>query len=111
MNRLKPQRALRLPRSLRMFVIAAGIALIAMSAAQAQRRGNFDDADTNHDGHITLPEYQAYMTNRLMAANGTRAQKFKELSPQDQAARLAQRFTKLDTGHKGYLDRNDWGGS
>jgi len=70
-------------------------------------KGNFDDADANHDGRVTFQEYEAYTANRLMAANGPRVQSFKQLSPQEQAARLQQRFEKRDNGHKGYLDRND----
>jgi Ca2+-binding EF-hand superfamily protein len=42
---------------------------------------------------------------------GRMAQRFKQLSPQEQAARLQQRFAKMDSAHKGYLDRNDWSGS
>jgi Ca2+-binding EF-hand superfamily protein len=98
------------------FVCATAIALVAVFAgaawAQAQmRRGNFADADANHDGHVTLQEFEAYAAARLMAANGPVAQRFKELSPQDQTARLQQRFEKLDRGGKGYLDRSDWDGT
>jgi hypothetical protein len=57
------------------FVCAGAIALVAVFAgatcAQAQMmRGNFDDADANHDGRVTLQEFEAYATGRLMAANG-----------------------------------------
>jgi Ca2+-binding EF-hand superfamily protein len=88
--------------------LAVAVALFAAPGAEAQMKGKFDDADANHDGRVTFQEYQAYVTSRLAAANGPRAQKFKALSPQDQAARLQQRFETLDSGHKGYLDRDDW---
>jgi hypothetical protein len=74
-------------------------------------RGNFDDADANHDGRITRPEYDAYATQRLAASNGRMGERFKQLSPQEQAARLQHRFEKMDKGNKGYLDRSDWAGS
>jgi hypothetical protein len=96
---------------LRLAAFALVTVLAAAPLAHAQVKGNFDDADVNHDGHVTLQEYQTYTTNRLMASNGPRAQKFKQLSPQEQSARLQQRFEELDKGHKGYLDRNDWSGS
>ncbi len=95
---------------LTMAALAVVVALVGTPIAQAQMRGNFDDADTNHDGRVTLQEYEAYATSRMMAANGRMAQRFKQLSPQDQAARIQHRFGKMDHGHKGYLDRNDWNG-
>jgi hypothetical protein len=97
--------------SLALTALAAMATLVGVSVAQAQMRGNFDDADMNRDGHVTLQEYENYVTSRLAAANGRLAQRFKKLSPQDQAARLQQRFEKMDHGKKGYLDRNDWSGS
>jgi Ca2+-binding EF-hand superfamily protein len=103
---------IRSVKSMRWPIAAAvAVTLLSASIAEAQVKGNFDDADTNHDGRVTLQEYQTYTTNRLMQANGPRAQKFKELSPEEQAARLQQRFNTLDKGHKGYLDRADWSGS
>jgi Ca2+-binding EF-hand superfamily protein len=98
-------------KSARITVVALAAVLLGTPVVQAQVRGNFDDADTNHDGHVTLQEYETYTTNRLMQANGPRAQQFKQLSPDEQAARLQRRFNKLDKGQKGYLDRNDWNGS
>ncbi len=86
-------------------------AFLGAPAAQGQMRGSFDDADANHDGRVTLQEFESYATQQLISANGPMAQRFKQLSSQEQAARLRQRFNKKDTGHKGYLDRNDWNGS
>jgi Ca2+-binding EF-hand superfamily protein len=97
--------------NMRMTSLAVLVALVGTPAAAAQLKGNFDAADANHDGRVTLQEYEAYATSRLMAANGRMAQRFKQLSPQEQAARLQQRFAKMDSAHKGYLDRNDWSGS
>jgi Ca2+-binding EF-hand superfamily protein len=104
MNRF-PQR--RLARSA---ALVAVIGLMGACATQAQMKGNFDDADANHDGHVTLQEYKDYVTARLATATGRIARKFQQLSPADQAARLQKRFTKMDHGQKGYLDRKDWSG-
>jgi hypothetical protein len=97
-----------LSRPLRAAGLALAMIIVAATAVDAQSRGNFDDADANHDGHVTLQEFEAYATKRLMSANGPMAQQFKKLSPTEQTARLQQRFETLDHGHKGYLDRNDW---
>ena len=87
---------------------ACMVARAQMRAGGGQMKGNFDDADVNHDGHVTLQEYQDYTTKRLEASNGRIATKFKQLSPEDQADRLQKRFQKMDHGNKGYLDRQDW---
>jgi Ca2+-binding EF-hand superfamily protein len=89
---------------------ALAAACLAASPARARMLGSFDAADTNHDGRVTFQEFDAYEIPRLMAANGPLAQRFKALSPEQQAARLQQRFGRLDSGGKGYLDRNDWNG-
>ena len=98
-------------RPLRIAALVTVMAFGAGCAVHAQVRGNFDDADTNHDGHVTLQEFQAYATARLAAARGPRAQAFKNMSPTEQADRLQKRFQALDKGNKGYLDRKDWGSS
>jgi hypothetical protein len=97
-------------KALSMAALVLAAVLTGTPLAQARVHGNFDDA-TNHDGRVTLQEYETYVTNRLKSANGPRAERFRQLSPQEQAARLQQRFESLDKGHKGYLDRNDWNGS
>ncbi len=91
--------------------LVAGLGLLGACGAYAQAKGNFDDADANHDGKVTLQEYQSYVTQRLNTSDGRLARRFKQLSPQDQAQRLQKRFDKLDHDHKGYLDRKDWSGS
>jgi Ca2+-binding EF-hand superfamily protein len=96
-------------RALAMAALAA-MSLLGTPLAQAQMRGNFDDADKNHDGRVTLQEFETYAAARLMAANGPRARRFKRLSPEQQATLLQQRFERMDRGEKGYLDRNDWSG-
>jgi Ca2+-binding EF-hand superfamily protein len=100
---------------LRTAALVAVLGLLGACSAYAQMqgpmRGNFDDADANHDGRVTLAEFKDYLTKRLTAGNGPVAQRFKQLSPQEQADRLQKRFNKLDHGQKGYLDRNDWSGS
>ncbi len=92
----------------------ASLALVMTVAgapqAQARNLGSFDAADANHDGRVTLQEFEAYETGRLMAANGPLAQRFKALSPEQQSARIEQRFQTLDSGDKGYLDQADWNG-
>lgn len=99
-------------RTSRRFVIAAlAVTILGMPLAHAQMRGNFNDADTSHDGRITLQEFESYATQNLMAGTGFRAQRFRQMSPQQQQAVLQQRFEQMDHGHKGYLDRNDWNGS
>jgi len=94
-----------------MTAIAFLMALAASPPANAQMKGSFSDADANHDGRVSLQEFEAYTTNRLMAANGRVAQRFKQMSTQDQTERLQRRFDQMDRGHKGYLDRNDWAGT
>lgn len=91
--------------------IAVTLAIVAAPVAQARMAGNFDDADANHDGRVTLQEFEAYVTKRLASSSGRLAERFRELSPQQQAERLQQRFMKRDHGDKGYLDRDDWNGA
>ncbi len=91
--------------------LVMGLGLCGASGAYAQAKGNFDDADANHDGKVTLQEYQDYTTRRLNASEGRLARRFKKLSPEDQSQRLHKRFHKLDHDHTGSLDRKDWSGS
>lgn len=88
--------------------LACVILFAATGAAHSQTRSSFDQADVNHDGRVTLQEFETYATSRLMAATGSAAQKFRHLSPREQQARLRKRFEKADKDHKGYLDRADW---
>lgn len=92
---------------------AAAFILILLGAPrpQAQMKGNFDDADADHDGRVTLQEFENYVTRRLMSSNGPMAQQCRELGPQQQAAQLRRRFERMDKGNKGYLTREDWDGA
>jgi hypothetical protein len=81
----------------------AGLLLCAASAASAQSANRFDRADVNHDGRLSLQEYESFAGNQLMEAKGPRAQRFRSLDPRQQAAVLQERFQKLDKDHKGYL--------
>lgn len=92
----------------RFAALAIAVTLGCLPAAQARMRGSFDDADANHDGRVTLQEFVAYASQRLATANGPGAQRFHQLSAQQQSALLQRRFDRTDNGHKGYLDRNDW---
>lgn len=82
-------------------IAVTGFAGARVAGAQAQA---YCAADINHDGRVTLEEFESWARNRLMAANGARAQRFKELTPQRQATALQHRFEKLDITHHGFLD-------
>ena len=97
--------------SRRLAIAALAVTILGMPLAHAQMRGNFNDADANHDGRVTLQEFESYATQHLMAGTGFRAQRFQQMSAQQQQAVLQQRFQQMDHGNKGYLDRNDWNGS
>jgi hypothetical protein len=91
--------------------LALALTFAVAPIAYAHKLGNFDAADANHDGCVSQQEFVTYETQRLMAKNGPLAQKFKQLTPQEQTARLQARFEKLDVGNKGCLDQNEWNGS
>ena len=98
-------------RALAVLGLALGATLALASLAYAQMRGRFEDADANHDGRVSLEEYEAYAKSRLLAAKGPNAERFKQFAPDEQAARLKQRFDRADKSHKGYLEPSDWGRS
>ncbi len=89
-------------------LICLGGLLAASPALAAPKLGDFAVADANHDGQVTLQEFEAYETPRLMQAHGMLAQRFQQMSPQQQQAALQKRFDKLDSGAKGYLNQTDW---
>src|ERR1700748_952612 len=92
-----------------LFLFIAGLAVAGIAIpAQAQMRGNFADADTNHDGKVSFQEYHAYASQQLRSRSGRMAQRFKSLSPQEQQTRLKQRFDAADSDHNGFLDRKEW---
>lgn len=96
----------------KMTAVLLGFAALAAWALPAQARmlGDFQAADTNRDGKVSLQEYQAYATKQMAGRNGRLAQRFKALSPQDQQVRLKQRFDAADANHDGSLDQKEWGG-
>ncbi len=85
-----------------------GILLLAATSAQAQPPDRFARADANHDGRVTFREYAAFVETQLARANGPKAQRFRSLDPEKQAALLQRRFDRLDRDHKGYLEPADW---
>jgi hypothetical protein len=89
--------------------IALGLTFI--SAAHAKNLGSFTSADVNHDGCVTLPEFSAYETKRLMAAHWFIPHVFQQMTPQEQAAHLQARFEQLAASHKGCIDQREWNGS
>ena len=92
-------------------LVVAITTLFGVTAAQAKQAkmvGSFSAADTNHDGRVTLQEFQAYATSQFLASSSRRAEKFKEMSPSERAERIQHRFEKLDSGNKGYLVPTDW---
>lgn len=96
-------------RSIKFVIFAMAAATVfGVTAAEAKMAGSFSAADANHDGRVTLQEFQAYATTQMLASNGRRAERFKEMSPQERAARIQHRFEKLDSGNKGYLVASDW---
>jgi hypothetical protein len=83
-------------------------ALAQLTPVLAAMKGNFADADTNHDGRVTLHEFEAYAMQRLMSGQGMMAARFQQMSQDERAARLQSRFESADSGHKGYLTVEDW---
>jgi hypothetical protein len=59
-------------------------------------KGDFGAADSNHDGRVSFDEFAAYARQKLEQANGRRAQRFKQLSSQQQTNLLRERFDKAD---------------
>lgn len=80
---------------------ATGVAGARVASARAQA---YCAADMNRDRRVTLQEYESWAIDRLLAANGAWAQRFKELTPQRQATILQRRFEKLDINRQGFLD-------
>ncbi len=96
-----------LGRTFKAGALALAATLAITSAARAMQ-GDFNAADANHDGKVSLLEFQAYATKMLMASSGFMARRFQQMSRDEQASRLQQRFEKADLGQKGYLTAADW---
>lgn len=97
--------------SRRLAIGAAAMAVLSAPRAHARTLGNFDAADANHDGRVTLQEFEAYAAQRLATRSGPIAARFRRFSPDQQTLRLQRRFERMDHGNKGYLDRDDWNNS
>jgi Ca2+-binding EF-hand superfamily protein len=88
---------------------AAALSLASFSADAAGGGGKrFDRADINRDGRITLQEFGSFTTQQMANGKGKNAEKFRQLSPDQQANRIQRRFERLDEGRKGYLTRADF---
>lgn len=100
-------------RSRRAPVVGMALALVAAGAMATDRAGYFAAADADHDGHLSLAEYQDWMSYafRRMDRNGDGV-----LEPQEQAvpnaarltieelhARQADQFRRQDRDHDGRL--------
>lgn len=83
--------------------VALCLATPVAHAQSAQSAKRFDRADANHDGRLSLQEYETFTGDRLMKAKGKFGQKFRSLDPEQQAAVLEKRFHKLDKDNKGFL--------
>ena len=92
-------------------VVATAALLLAAVPTMALPPLAFDVADRNHDGRVTLSEFETWATERLLAGNSIRARRFRAMSPALRDARLRYRFDAMDVGHKGTLDRADWTGA
>lgn len=102
------------------FVAICGVVMLAMNAlagaARAQSRdpqqdrrlASFQAADTNRDGRISRDEFEAFARARIAASGGMRAAMFGRMDPDQQKARLEERFFQMDDDHKGYLTPADW---
>jgi Ca2+-binding EF-hand superfamily protein len=91
------------------FVLATAVAAVALLPLSAQAAGGrFNKADANRDGRVTLQEFETLTNHQMMNGRGQRAEKFRQLSPQQRAKRVQRRFYRLDEGGKGYLTRGDF---
>ncbi len=73
-----------------------------------RRLASFQAADANHDGRISQDEFEAFARARMASSGGMRAAMFGRLAPEDQKARLDEKFAQMDSGGKGYLTPDDW---
>ncbi|MBB2168331.1 EF-hand domain-containing protein [Gluconacetobacter aggeris] len=89
-----------------------GPALSDMAFAQDgsgdRRMASFQAADANHDGRVSQDEFEAFARARMASSGGMRAAMFSRLAPEDQKARLDEKFAQMDTSGKGYLTPDDW---
>ncbi|MCQ9154193.1 EF-hand domain-containing protein [Acidomonas methanolica] len=90
----------------------AGLALsdeaFAQDGSGDRRMASFQAADANHDGRVSQEEFEAFAKARLASSGGMRAAMFGRLPPEEQKARLDEKFAQMDSGGKGYLTPDDW---
>jgi hypothetical protein len=90
----------------------AGVALSGAAHAQDERddrrAASFKAADANGDDRVSQEEFEAFAKAQLANTGGMRAMMFNRLSPDDQKARLDERFAKMDTAGKGYVTMDEW---
>jgi len=79
----------------------------ALAAEGVTPRPSFEAADINHDGKVSLEEFQSSMQKFLekRAAEGGRA---RLRSPEQRTRGIQRVFAKLDGNGDGILDATEW---
>ena len=88
-------------------LVATAIVFVVATGASAQAVDRFARMDLDQDGKITLQEFETVVGNQFRQGKGRKAEFFRSLSPEKQAAILQKRFQRLDRGNKGYLVPDD----
>lgn len=76
--------------------------------SEHDRQKDFNDADTNHDGHLSFDEFDTEVRKILSSRDDFSSRGFAMLPTSAQDAVLNDEFHKMDQGQKGYLNVNDW---
>ena len=76
--------------------------------SEQDRQKDFNDADTNHDGHLSFDEFNIEVRKILSSRDDFSSRGFAILPTSAQDAVLNDEFHKMDHGQKGYLNVNDW---
>ncbi|WP_086644487.1 EF-hand domain-containing protein [Acetobacter sp. DsW_063] len=107
-NRAAAARVLFLPFAVGVAGIVLSDVVQAQDGPRDQRTESFRSADTNRDGRISEEEFEAFVKIRLGSSGGMRAAMFNRLTPEEQKARLDEKFAQMDASGKGYLTLDDW---
>ena len=75
--------------------------------SEQDRQKDFNDADTNHDGHLSFDEFNIEVRKILSSRDDFSSRGFAMLPTSAQDAVLNDEFHKMDQGQKGYLNVND----